>query len=177
MQRLGTRRVRALMIVVVVLLLSASAALALSSRVQPGKSLAVHDASGRLVGQVVDLEGNGAVVVVEIGELPVALRVNRSQFGPAGFTVSGGLYFESADCTGPGFLAVFPDPDHLFPVVSLTGTRIYSLVGPEQTVQARSTLLPEDVCEQVEFDIGAQAANLLADLALEFQPPFSLRVN
>lgn len=46
MQRLRTRRVRALLIVVVVALMSASAALALSLRVEPVKSLAVYDAKG-----------------------------------------------------------------------------------------------------------------------------------
>ena len=175
MQRLGTRRVRALLIVVVVLLLSASAAFALSARVEPVKSLAVYDANGRLVGEVFDAELPNPVVVINVDGIPVALTVSKSALGPAGNTSLGSLYFESADCTGPAFTDT-RGTDELFQPVVQQDTRLYSLAESEQATNIRSFLHSDGVCELFAFDGAMTPVAQLVDLATQFQPPFELRV-
>lgn len=162
------------------LLLSASAALALSSRVEPAKSLAVHDANGRLIGDVLETAGGHAVVVVRVDETQAFLVVSREGFvhESAANTFPNQLVFESGDCTGPPFATAFSDPTDLIAVVLINGTKLYS-PGPfssAQTIEVRSVLHPDGLCEEAEFDGMFPPAELLVDLAVEFQPPFSLQV-
>jgi hypothetical protein len=180
MERLGTPPVRALLIGVVVLLLSASAALAFSSGVEGVKSLAVYDADGRLVGDVLQMNGAQPVVAVRVGGTQAFLVVNREGFmhESAANTFPTQLVFESGDCTGPPFATAFSDPTDLIAVVVINGTKLYSPgpISSGQTLDVRSVLHADGLCEQAEFEGLFPPTELLVDLALEFQSPFRLQV-
>jgi hypothetical protein len=181
MGRLRTARGKALLLAVVVALLTGSAALALSSGAEPAKSVSVYDVNGRLVGHVLETRGPYAVVVVRVGDSQAFLTVSGDQFVPDSVanTFASTLEYESGDCSGDAFSAgVVSDPTDLIPVVVLNGTKLYS-PGPGdagRTIQVRSVLHPDGLCEPAEFEEFASPAALLVDLAVEFRPPFHLRV-
>jgi len=180
MQGPHTLRSRSLLLVAVVLIVSGSAtalAFGWQSGVRPVKTLSVHDANGRLVGQVLETRDGAAVVAVQVGAGQAFLVLGRNQIEdiPVGNTIPQRVVFESEDCTGEPYAEAFTDENNLFPVVIKTGSKLYSLSGSGQTVQVRSVLETDGLCGQLEFETFASPTEQLADLASEFQPPFTVR--
>ena len=177
MRGLATWRVA--LVGAVLLALSSSAvawALSAGSGVSPTKSLTVHDANGRLVGQVVDVTV-GPVVVLDVEGTPVSLSVHRDGFGNIGNTSADALLFASTDCSGEALTLSPPDAGSLLPPVLLNQNRIYAPTGSEQIVQIQSLLLSDGTCRQEDFGTTSVfAAEQLADLGAVFTPPFTLRV-
>ena len=150
---------------------------------QPVQSLAVFDAQGKRVGNVLGFVGVIAKVAYRIdGEL-VILNVGRQGFtgDGGGFLQNfGSFYFESVNCTGTPFdtsgggaPSILMAPAHL-----LDGTKLYSYGGPPKTIIVRSqgsTSSPSWCQPLSSFQQVASPMRLLIDLADHFQPPFTLR--
>lgn len=177
MRRFGAFRSRVLLVGAALLILSSSAvAWALSARVEPVKQLTVHDANGRLLGRVIQVENGGAVVAIQVGETPVALTALKSVLTTTQNTVGTQVFFESDDCTGRPLLPEVPEEVALFPKVVLNNSRLYLVVGAEEIADVRSFMTFEGVCVQEEFSAQAWEGEFLVDLAQEFQPPFTMSV-
>jgi hypothetical protein len=164
------------------LLLSALAATGADNRPRGVAAAAVFDARGRLVGNVLQLNGGGGtspVVMVKFGTTPVSLSVNRATFGESATTLLTPVIYESTNCSGQGFDGrggMGLDPDALIPTVLLTQTKVFIPTGePPRELTFRSIRLDTGECQSVDPAIGVGAPVVeLGDLA-EFQAPFSLR--
>jgi hypothetical protein len=178
----GSLRYRLIVPLALLLALTTSSLVVWSAdqKVRPVREITVVDARGRIVGAL--YEPTIPTVVVRVGELPVALQASRHFLGPIGHTFGSDLSFESADCTGQTFgQNVFgsASPNDLFPIVAMNNTSLFRASGETRTVIVRSFIGFSDTpppCVEVEptpADLMPYA--LLADLASEFQPPFSLR--
>jgi hypothetical protein len=150
---------------------------------QPQAVLAVFDAHGKQVGQVVGVEaGHGGpsliyvVVRLTVGPHTFVLSAHRDRL--VGNTSA--PMFESDDCSGQPFL-VRPAPDAVLPSVAIVGPRaaVY-LAAPEaipRTIVAKSYLELDGSClGGIEAYVSGRIPALkLIELSAHFSPPFHVR--
>lgn len=176
-------RARAIIPLAVLLLIVASSVVVWSAeqRVRPVTELALYDARGQLIGNVIDLNGPTQVnVVVKVGQRLVGLEATRMTLREGLGTLGGTLLYASADCTGQPFeghgdgLPGSFDGSFLAPVV-INGTKLYEISGPLQTVQVNSTLHDTGICELNTPGFAFDGYPVAEIAQLRFEPPFELR--
>jgi hypothetical protein len=151
-----------------------------SGRVPPVRPLRVVDATGKLVGRVVDLGTSVATVRVRAAGRDLLLRATADEIG-SGFFL--GLLFETADCTGAGWV-LEPPPEiaavFLFDLVAEgPGRVLFAGAGPLDAKvigsQIDSMAVPP-VCVPVPPApaTAVRPAVQVLDPA-DWQPPFRLR--
>lgn len=128
----------------------------------------VVDSAGAVLGPVVSLEFLNPVVGFAVGGRPFVLKLVNGQL--YGYAV---VYFESPDCTGPGYVQRFPGT---LPTTAVDrGYQVYVDGGqPPRTVAARSYGVT-DGCIPVAFSLDVVPAPVVLELAGQFVPPFRLQ--
>lgn len=185
-----SRSVTRAMLILVASLAWCTSATADTQELQRKPFLAVFDANGKKVGNVISLIvseslfpslGPGTMVMLpavafRVDTFVVALFVTQNRF-----TGNREILFESSDCSGPAF---FQQVDPFFlgalpgAAVGSPGSTVYipDPDGPVQSVAVQTALRPDSVC----FNLGSLTTDAvpalpLIDLATMFTPPFSVR--
>jgi hypothetical protein len=146
----------------------------------PAITLAVYDAAGTKVGDVIDAEFFRVTVAFTVEERVFVVAVLRDDWeGSAAFDDP---LFESLDCSGQPFVSTSPSNGQItaLPVVAVSapGRTAYveNLDSTPQTLTLRSQLLDNGTCTGISFSASfAFPATLLIDLGALFTPPFSVR--
>lgn len=161
-----------------------SAVVAISADTRPRGVIgyAVVDARGKFVGNVLDQFGGAGLnpsVMLRVGTTPVVVSVSRVAFGETYTTLFSPLLYESDNCSGQAFEGrggMTNDPDALIPTVLLSGTRLFVVTGTPREIDGGSLLDELGQCQPWDYVQLASPIQELADLATEFQAPYSLRV-
>lgn len=178
------RRTVTLLAVLAILVASTAVALSADSRPRPVSAISVVDTNGRAVGVAIGLDGSRALVVMRVGEVPISVQAFATELSPGGNTVGVDIHFQSTDCTGQAYIFDMGDSGDLLPRLAMAGQRVYQPSGPGGVVLVRSYLNSGDLtCATAAeagypdgFESQDQPATLLVDLAVEFTPPFRVRL-
>ena len=150
---------------------------------QPVQGLAVFDAKGKKVGNVLGIQGPDATIAFRAnGELVVA---NVDFFGftshNGGFTHvlepnANVFFFESSSCVDTPFIPLGFGGTSLAPLHILDGTKLYTSGGPQTNMIVRAQGSGGSCVPAVNpWQSPATPLRLLIDLGTQFQPPFTLR--
>lgn len=170
--------------VLAILVASTAAAFSAESRPKPVSAMTVVDAAGRVVGDVIGLNGNRPFAAMRVGTVPIIVDVFTTELGASGNTQAVDIHFLSTDCTGQAYIFDMGDPSDVLPRMAMAGQRVYQPSGPGGVVVVRSYLNSGDLtCVTAAeagypdgFESQDQPATLLVDLAAEFTPPFRIRL-
>lgn len=144
--------------------------------------LVVVDRSGKPLGTVVDLDhGNGFEVfgcriILQFQNRPLMLHVNTRTFDDA---VTGAVYYESSNCSGPGYL-YGDDPDHdTLLSYALVRTNANNELwaqrpGSTEIFFTMHSYGVGDLCVKADTSAYFLPADKLADLSRYFTPPFRI---
>ena len=137
--------------------------------------LAVVDANGALVGEVMGVNevGNEAVVAFRKG-IVFAVAVNSERFRTDRNVEA---LHESADCTGSVFIRDLRRGVRLFPAVAAIANVIYVAANNRDTtrINAGSESLEDGTCVEAGYSGPAIRVNPLEDMNARYTPPFRLR--
>jgi hypothetical protein len=143
----------------------------MAQAVRPDTSpLRIFDAHGRLVGNVVSLQFENALVSFEYDSIHFTLAVKRNEFTQ--FSIPS-LFYTSNDCSGPAFLL---DGGTLFAEVRLVGTTLFVADTriAAHTGVLKSSGLPES-CNPDARTAAVFNAIVFSNFTNQWSPPFSPR--
>ena len=144
---------------------------------EPEEKWAVVDADSRVVGELLGLSGSGdsAFVGLKFFGIEFVIEVSKTEF----FGNTGGVFFESNNCTGRALIIHKKTLSPLVAVAPPLNTLYIAVDSEDEPLQVRtgSTFDENGICENLsvsglEFNVARNVVNLTR----EFTPPFSLKL-
>ena len=141
------------------------------------QDLLMVDTNHRVIGHVVKLMsiGDRAQVVLELPGLTETVLVNVYRYRIDHVTHPF-VYFKSRDCSGSVYLSASASENNVVPATAIAGENqsLYISDGNASVMRTVGSMLSGRDCVTVTMDIEALNAELIADLGLEYLPPYTV---